>query len=75
MAHDGAMPAETAILADLLGLTAAALPEVETLFETARDSLRRMVVHDGRVSAAALEEHQFAAHSLFWLAIYIEALR
>jgi (2S)-methylsuccinyl-CoA dehydrogenase len=75
MAHDGAMPAETAILADLLGLTAAALPEVETLFETARDSLRRMVVHDGRVSAAALEEHQFAAHSLSWLATYTEALR
>jgi (2S)-methylsuccinyl-CoA dehydrogenase len=75
MAHDGAMPAETAILADLLGLTAAALPEVEALFETAREQLRAMVVHDGRVSAAALEQHQFAAHSLSWLATYTEALR
>jgi (2S)-methylsuccinyl-CoA dehydrogenase len=75
MAHDGAMPAETAILADLLGLSAAALPEVEALFDAARESLRSMVVRDGRISAAALEEHQFAAHSLSWLATYTEALR
>ena len=29
----------------------------------------------GKVSAAALEEHQFAAHALAWLATYVEALR
>jgi (2S)-methylsuccinyl-CoA dehydrogenase len=29
----------------------------------------------GKVSGAALEEHQFAAHALSWLATYVEALR
>ncbi len=75
MAHDGAMPADTPILADVLGLTAAALPEVEALFEQGRESLRAMVTRDGRVSSAALEEHQFAAHCLSWLATYTQALQ
>jgi (2S)-methylsuccinyl-CoA dehydrogenase len=33
------------------------------------------VTAGGKVSAAALETHQSAAHALAWLATYVEALR
>ncbi|MCV2872266.1 acyl-CoA dehydrogenase family protein [Defluviimonas sp. WL0050] len=74
MAHDGAdMP--NAILPDLLQLTAAALPPVEALLAEATTGLRARVSRDGKVSGAALEEHQFAAHALSWFATYVESLR
>ncbi len=63
------------VMTDVLGLTAAALPEIEALFAQARESLRGRVTVAGKVSGAALEEHQFAAHSLSWLATYTESLR
>ncbi|MCF8509859.1 MAG: acyl-CoA dehydrogenase family protein [Rhodobacteraceae bacterium] len=63
------------VLADLLGLTAQALPEVEGLFVQSREALRELVTSGGKISAAALEANQFAAHSLAWLATYTEALR
>ncbi|OHC46809.1 MAG: acyl-CoA dehydrogenase [Rhodobacteraceae bacterium GWE1_64_9] len=63
------------LLADLTALTTAALPEVETLFSSAREALRSRVTVGGKISAAALEEHQFAAHALSWLATYTESLR
>lgn len=69
------MAFETVVLADILGLTAAALPEVETIFTAGRESLRAMVTRDGRISNAALEEHQFAAHCLSWLATYTQGLQ
>ncbi|MEO1724747.1 MAG: hypothetical protein AAFR84_20415, partial [Pseudomonadota bacterium] len=37
--------------------------------------LREAVTVDGRVSGAALEDNQTAAHGLAWLATYVEALR
>ncbi|MBP9181955.1 MAG: acyl-CoA/acyl-ACP dehydrogenase [Fuscovulum sp.] len=75
MPHDGQpMPASPA-LADLRALTAAALPEVEGLFTAGREALRSLVSAGGKVSSAAMEEHQFAAHTLSWLATYVEALR
>ena len=76
MAHDGHTSTEidTPILQDLLGLTEAALPEVTQLFETGRENLRHMVTQGGKVSAALMEAHQFAAHSLSWLATYHESL-
>ncbi len=64
-----------ALLPNLLTLTAQALPEVEAQFSVAREALRAMVTVGGKVSAQALEEHQFAAHTLSWLATYTEALR
>jgi (2S)-methylsuccinyl-CoA dehydrogenase len=64
-----------ALLPNLLTLTAQALPEVEAQFTRAREALRGMVTVGGKVSAQALEEHQFAAHTLSWLATYTEALR
>jgi (2S)-methylsuccinyl-CoA dehydrogenase len=79
MPHDGqAMtqtPIHSPILADVLALTASALPEVEALFDTAREVLRSEVTVAGRLSSQALEERQHQAHALAWLATYVEGLR
>jgi (2S)-methylsuccinyl-CoA dehydrogenase len=75
MPHDGQQMTQTPILADLRGLTAAALPEVEALFTAAREALRAEVTVAGKLSAPALEERQCAAHALAWLATYLESLR
>lgn len=75
MPHDGQSVTQSPLLADLLRLTAEALPEVESTFIAARENLRAMVTVSGKVSAPALEEHQYAAHALAWLATYIESLR
>jgi (2S)-methylsuccinyl-CoA dehydrogenase len=75
MAHDGQSVASSPVLVGLTGLTEAALPEVEALFADAREALRARVTVAGKVSAAALEVHQFAAHTLAWLATYAESLR
>ncbi len=75
MPHDGQPMTQTPLLADLMALTAEAMPEVEAMFVQARENLRGRVTVAGKVSAAALEEHQFAAHALAWLATYVESLR
>jgi (2S)-methylsuccinyl-CoA dehydrogenase len=72
---DGQVMTKTPILANLAKLTAAALPEVEALFATARDTLRSQVSTGGKVSNQALEAQQYQAHALSWLATYVEALR
>ncbi|MEF3048294.1 acyl-CoA dehydrogenase family protein [Pseudotabrizicola sp. L79] len=74
MAHDGQSLA-TPLLADLTALTAQIVPEVEAIFDQARENLRAAVTVGGKVSAAAMDEHQHAAHALSWLATYTEALR
>ncbi|WP_103332421.1 acyl-CoA dehydrogenase family protein [Pseudotabrizicola formosa] len=75
MAHDGQTQPTSPLLADLLDLTARALPEVEAIFAQGRENLRERVTVAGKVSAPAMEEHQYAAHALSWLATYTEALR
>ena len=75
MPHDGQTMTHSPLLADLLDLTEAALPEVEALFDRAREGVRAQVTVAGKVSAAAMEEHQYAAHAMAWLATYVEALR
>ncbi len=78
MAHDGQDVTDMttpAILPDLLALTRAALPAVETVFERARDSVRAMVSSDGKVSGALIEANQTAAHGLSWLATYNQSLQ
>lgn len=78
MAHDGqdlTMTTDTAILPDLLTLTADAIAPAEAVLVTARDALSEMVSHEGRVSGALIEANQSAAHGLSWLATYVEALR
>ncbi|MHC0051865.1 acyl-CoA dehydrogenase family protein [Actibacterium sp. D379-3] len=66
---------ETALLPDLLALTGAAIAPVEILLAKATEQLRADVSVDGRVSGPALEQRQFSAHALAWLATYAEALR
>jgi (2S)-methylsuccinyl-CoA dehydrogenase len=75
MARDQAGMPTSARLADILSLTEAALPQVEAVLGAATSKLRAVVDAKGKVSGAALEEHQFAAHALSWLATYVEALR
>ncbi|NBE09319.1 acyl-CoA dehydrogenase family protein [Paragemmobacter ruber] len=75
MPHDGQPMTTSPLLANLTALTAEALPEVEAIFHQARENLRAMVTVAGKVSAQALEEHQYAAHALAWLATYTESLR
>jgi (2S)-methylsuccinyl-CoA dehydrogenase len=75
MPHDGQTMTQSALLADLLDLTQAALPEVEALSNRARDAVRAEVTVAGKVSAPAMEEHQSAAHAMAWLATYAQALR
>lgn len=75
MPHDGQTMTQSPLLADILGLTAAALPEVEALFEAGRAQLRADVTLAGKISSAAMEEHQFAAHTMAWLGTYVESLR
>ena len=75
MPHDGQDVMRTALVAGLYDLTTAALTEVEGIFVTARENLRAHVTVAGKLSAQALEEHQYAAHALSWLATYMESLR
>ncbi|MCF1708034.1 acyl-CoA/acyl-ACP dehydrogenase [Tabrizicola sp. J26] len=75
MPHDGQPMTRSPVLEGLLGLAGGALPEAEALFDAARESVRSRVTVGGKISATALEQDQFAAHSLSWLATYVEALR
>ncbi len=75
MPHDGQTMTRTAILDDLLTLTAAVLPEIGALFTSGRETLRAEVTLAGKLSAPALEDRQHQAHALAWLATYLEGLR
>ncbi|MCX7889656.1 MAG: acyl-CoA dehydrogenase family protein [Rhodobacteraceae bacterium] len=74
MAHDGATVQDAVVLEGLAGLTRAAAADVAGLVGRAQAALRARLVRDGRISAAALDEHQRAAHALAWIATYAEAL-
>ncbi|WP_112321807.1 acyl-CoA dehydrogenase family protein [Oceanibium sediminis] len=64
------------VLPDAPALLAAALPEVEVLEAAARNAVAaRISGADGRVSNAALEAEQHAAHGLAWLSTYVQCLR
>ncbi|NIJ42436.1 (2S)-methylsuccinyl-CoA dehydrogenase [Parvibaculum indicum] len=64
-----------AVLDNLIGLAKEAVTAADKLLAKARAGVREKVVADGKVSAAALEREQFAAHGLAWFATYVEALR
>ncbi|MCC5958801.1 MAG: acyl-CoA dehydrogenase family protein [Rhodobacteraceae bacterium] len=74
MPHDGQI-VPTILLDDLLALTKAALSPVEDAFAQAKDNMRARVAPAGKVDAALLEQDQYAAHALAWLATYVESLR
>ena len=75
MPDDGKAPIASPLLADLRGLTAATLPELDALFASAREALRDRVTLGGKINGSQMETHQHAAHALSWLATYVEALR
>ena len=76
MAHDGQdMTPQTALLPDLLAVTAEAIAPANILLERAITVVKSHVSLGGKISAAALEEHQTAVHGLAWLATYVESLR
>lgn len=75
MPHDGQSHPMPIVLPGLIGLTDAALAEVLDLTEAARLSLKGRLCAGGRLSVAALDAQQFAAHALAWLATYAQALR
>lgn len=52
-----------------------ALPQVDAVIADARGALREKVATGGRISNAALEGEQHAAHALSWIATYGECLR
>ena len=74
MPHDGQMM-PSALLDDLLSLSKAALIPVESVLEQAKDAMRARVAPAGKVDATLLEQDQYAAHALAWLATYVESLR
>ncbi len=76
MSHDGQdIPARNPVLEDLTARVDEALPALDALLERARATVHARVAPGGRVSSAALEAHQRAAHGLAWLATYVESLR
>jgi (2S)-methylsuccinyl-CoA dehydrogenase len=73
-AMDTAAATDTAI-DSLLPACAESLSAAETLLAEARQALAAQVVDGGRVAAAAMDEHQHAAHGFAWMATYVEGLR
>ena len=60
---------------DLVGLARDAAETADSLYLKARARVAETVTADGRVSSAAIEREQHAAHGLAWLATYVESLR
>ncbi len=60
---------------DLLARVEAAVTAAAALVTTALDRLATRVRSAGRISNAALEADQYAAHGLAWMATYAESLR
>jgi len=65
------------LIPDLVATCAEALKSAETVLGAAKQGMAARIGRDerGRVSGAALEREQHAAHSLAWLATYVESLR
>ena len=65
------------LIPDLIATCAEAVKSAETVLGAARQGMTARIGRDerGRVSGAALEREQHAAHSLAWLATYVESLR
>ena len=60
---------------ELLPLCGAGLSAADDFLGRARQSVRGMVLADGKIDAGLIEGQQFAVHGLAWLATYVECLR
>ena len=72
LADAGAPPT---LLTELLPTCRDALGAAEALQAAAKRAVAGEVAPEGRVEAARMDEHQFAAHGLAWVATYVESLR
>jgi (2S)-methylsuccinyl-CoA dehydrogenase len=63
------------ILPDMLALSDAATQLAQSAFEAAKNALASMVVIEGRPKASLIEQHQYLAHGLSWIATYTEVFR
>jgi (2S)-methylsuccinyl-CoA dehydrogenase len=70
-----AMPAAATAPFDLVATAAAAARDAGAFVAEATSRVRAKVVAEGRLSAAALEAEQHAAHGIAWAATYAEAIR
>ncbi len=62
------------ILNNLSDLCREALAEVGPLLEKVKAHVADLTIIDGRVDAALLEEHQYAAHGFSWITTYYQGL-
>jgi len=74
MPHDG-QALYSPLISDLLDVTRAALPPIESALEDAVTAMRNRIAPAGKIDTALLEADQYAAHGLAWLATYVESLR
>ena len=66
---------DTPLIDGLVEMAARALPAAEQLYVETRQSVGQVVIKDGRVSGALVEQNQTAVHGLSWVATYVEGLR
>ena len=66
---------QTAILPNLLTLTAQAIPAADAVLDITKIKLQALVTTEGRVSNELIEKNQTAAHGFAWVATYVESLR
>ena len=62
-------------LRTLFAATGRALDAAEAVLRAALARVKALVAPDGKVSGAALDREQMAAHGIAWMATYVEALR
>jgi len=66
---------DTPLIDGLVEMAARAFPAAEQLYAETRQSVGQLVIKDGRVSGALVEQNQTAVHGLSWVATYVEGLR
>ena len=66
---------DTPLIDALVEMATRALPAAEQLYVETRQSVGQLVIKDGRVSGALVEQNQTAVHGLSWVATYVEGLR
>jgi len=72
---DASGTTDTPLMDGLIELATRALPAAEQLFAETRQCVGHLVIKDGRVSGALVEQNQTAVHGLSWVATYVEGLR
>lgn len=75
MNAEPALTQDTVDATKLLGMTDEAVEAASTFVSKAREAVSARVVHDGHVSGALIDQHQYAAHAYAWMATYVESLR